>query len=351
VAASRLAAGPGHPPAVLPGDSRDQGAAQTLGEFSRLGCILTPLFISCAQLCAPFVTFLHATSYPSPLDPFLKQIDALLVANRAISQEALRTVAICSLGGWTADRLVEAGVDDLVTLPSWLVTNRGGDQLVTTAGQVPVQLVGWSAAASLVGLALVTLAAVVAAEAQELAAASLLLETRVGREVREQAKRRQQQRKAGKGGTDRASSGSGWAGGGSCGAEAEAEPAGPKSATEAALDALLAPAAGSAAARAAAAAAEGGDDSEEDEEEEVDPLVLEWRLQLASEVCTGSTPARLAGYLAFARGLLRLAAANAAVVVAGGNFGAVVAGALVLDGVQLLCASVNGGRREPGDSI
>jgi len=262
---------------------------------------------------------------PHPPLPPPPQIELPLITARATSQEALRAFSIAALGGWTADRLSEAGVDDLVRLPPFLVVNPG-----VTSDAVPLQLVGWSMAALVTALALLPILVIVASEAQVLAAAALVLETSAGREVARQLRQREQSKSS----RTVINSDSITVGGTN-----ETGRAAAQTTTTAALDALLGPL-GS---EAAAAAADGGDDSSGGEDDQPDPLVLEWRLQYASEQCTGSAPAQLAGYFAFARGSARLLAAHAAFVASGGNPAALLAGSWGLEGLQLICASLIGG--------
>lgn len=271
------------------------------------------------------------------------QVEAPLVAARVAGAELLRAFGVLFAGGWVADRAIEAGAAPFVPLPAPLAAALLGASseaasapdtaavvaaaatAAAAAVEVPLGAVTRAAAALLLTLAAVPLAAVVAAEAQELAAAALVLETEAGRDAARLKARAAQQRRP----VRRRASGVDSSGGGAnsddAGTAAARQSAG--TATLAALDALL-PAVR---------------DEEDGEEEALDALVVEYRLQLASERCAKCAPAQAASWAAFARSLARAAVANAALVASGGNVAALLLGAAALDGVALACAVANGG--------
>ncbi|KIY95618.1 hypothetical protein MNEG_12343 [Monoraphidium neglectum] len=305
------------------------------------------------------------------------RVEAPLVAARAASEEALRAFTITFLGGWGAGRLLEAGLEDVVRLPAlmlFLVTGDGGDV------EVPLQLLARCLAAGVLTAVLLPVAAIGAADAQEAAAAALLLDTEAGRAAARAVaadaappKRRSREWRAEdafrveeEGGraaqavskTEAALDallgqlgGAGSGGGGSGGNSSSSS-----SRSSEVSKQLPATTAGEASARPsqqeqAGCKPEKEEEQEEEGDEEVDPLVLEWRVQFAGERCANSVPARIAGWLAFTRGAGRLFAANVGFVASGGNLAATLTAVLALSALRLGCAVANGRRDGDGGAV
>jgi hypothetical protein len=329
-------------------------------------CTTAPLKMDAHCCCATFIPNLSTL-----------QVEAPLVAARAASEEALRAFTITFLGGWGAGRLLEAGLEDVVRLPAlmlFLVTGDGGDV------EVPLQLLARCLAAGVLTAVLLPVAAIGAADAQEAAAAALLLDTEAGRAAARAVaadaappKRRSREWRAEdafrveeEGGraaqavskTEAALDallgqlgGAGSGGGGSGGNSSSSS-----SRSSEVSKQLPATTAGEASARPsqqeqAGCKPEKEEEQEEEGDEEVDPLVLEWRVQFAGERCANSVPARIAGWLAFTRGAGRLFAANVGFVASGGNLAATLTAVLALSALRLGCAVANGRRDGDGGAV